>query len=112
MGQPPITSSSQPVSPQQPVPPVQTTPPSSKKLLYVISILLVIVSVGVGAFFLGQRTASNKVAPTPTQVACTEEAKICPDGSSVGRVGPNCEFAPCPVDETANWKTYTSTKEG
>lgn len=27
---------------------------------------------------------------------CTMEAKVCPDGSSVGRTGPNCEFAPCP----------------
>jgi len=26
---------------------------------------------------------------------CSMEAKICPDGSSVGRTGPNCEFAPC-----------------
>ncbi len=30
-------------------------------------------------------------------VPCTADAKICPDGSSVGRVGPNCEFAPCPA---------------
>lgn len=29
-------------------------------------------------------------------VACTEEAKICPDGSAVGRTEPNCEFAECP----------------
>lgn len=29
-------------------------------------------------------------------VACTLDAKICPDGSAVGRVAPNCEFAPCP----------------
>ncbi len=28
--------------------------------------------------------------------ACTMEAKLCPDGSSVGRTGPNCEFAQCP----------------
>jgi predicted lipoprotein with Yx(FWY)xxD motif len=28
--------------------------------------------------------------------ACTQEAKVCPDGSAVGRTGPNCEFAPCP----------------
>jgi cytochrome b subunit of formate dehydrogenase len=28
----------------------------------------------------------------PEQVACTEEAKICPDGSSVGRTGPNCRL--------------------
>lgn len=27
---------------------------------------------------------------------CTEDAKICPDGSAVGRTGPNCEFAKCP----------------
>jgi len=33
--------------------------------------------------------------PAPPR-ACTMEAKICPDGSAVGRVGPNCEFAPCP----------------
>lgn len=29
-------------------------------------------------------------------VACTMDAKMCPDGSYVGRVGPNCEFATCP----------------
>lgn len=33
---------------------------------------------------------------TETPVACTEEAKVCPDGSSVGRTGPKCEFAECP----------------
>jgi hypothetical protein len=26
---------------------------------------------------------------------CTMEAKLCPDGSAVGRSGPNCDFAPC-----------------
>lgn len=40
------------------------------------------------------------ITPTPTisqsQKACTMEAKTCPDGSSVGRSGPNCEFAACP----------------
>jgi len=29
-------------------------------------------------------------------VACTMEAKLCPDGTAVGRTGPNCEFASCP----------------
>lgn len=33
---------------------------------------------------------------TPQPVACTMEAKICPDGSAVGRSGPRCEFTPCP----------------
>ena len=31
------------------------------------------------------------------QVACTQDAKLCPDGSYVGRTGPNCEFAACPA---------------
>jgi hypothetical protein len=29
-------------------------------------------------------------------VACTMDAKACPDGSFVGRIAPDCEFAPCP----------------
>jgi hypothetical protein len=28
---------------------------------------------------------------------CTQDVKICPDGSYVGRTGPNCEFAACPL---------------
>lgn len=36
---------------------------------------------------------------TPEQVACTEDAKICPDGTVVVRVGPDCEFEFCPVTE-------------
>lgn len=36
------------------------------------------------------------VACSKSQTACTEEAKLCPDGSYVGRIGPNCEFAECP----------------
>lgn len=30
-------------------------------------------------------------------VACTMDAKICPDGSAVGRSGPTCQFAACPI---------------
>ena len=39
----------------------------------------------------------NTTVPPVNDVACTMEAKICPDGTSVGRSGPNCEFAACPV---------------
>jgi|GEM_PF-3169363 len=47
-----------------------------------------------------QCVTENKppVSTTPGaggHVACTMEAKICPDGTSVGRVPPKCEFAPC-----------------
>lgn len=30
-------------------------------------------------------------------VACTLDARICEDGSAVGRTGPNCEFEACPT---------------
>ncbi len=39
----------------------------------------------------------NKINNSAKPMICTQEAKICPDGSSVGRTGPNCEFAPCPT---------------
>jgi hypothetical protein len=29
-------------------------------------------------------------------IACTADAKMCPDGTYVSRTGPHCEFAPCP----------------
>lgn len=41
----------------------------------------------------------------PTRVslpACTLEAKLCPDGSAVGRSGPECAFAPCPESMLSN----------
>jgi len=47
-----------------------------------------------------------RTANAPGPKACTAEARICPDGSAVGRTGPNCEFAQCP---TAN---ATSTAGG
>lgn len=33
------------------------------------------------------------------QIACTMEALICPDGSGVGRSGPDCRFNACPNQE-------------
>ena len=42
-----------------------------------------------GAYYLWSK---NNQKPA----ACTMEAKICPDGSAVGRTGPDCEFAICP----------------
>jgi hypothetical protein len=37
---------------------------------------------------------------------CTQDAKQCPDGSYVGRTGPNCEFSACPV--VSNSSSYSS----
>ena len=63
-----------------------------------------------------QLTIDNKKEVKPIQkggVMCTQDAKLCADGSYVSRTGPNCEFTACPVsDETVNWKTYKNDKFG
>jgi hypothetical protein len=41
-------------------------------------------------------------------VYCTMDAKLCPDGSYVGRVAPNCDFAPCPSVKTGILKGKVS----
>jgi len=47
-----------------------------------------------------------------TPVACTMDAKMCPDGSYVGRIGPNCEFAKCPnVNALMELILYVQDKE-
>lgn len=61
----------------------------------VIGIVVVILAIG-GYFFFG----AKKTAEAPMDgdvVACTMDAKQCPDGSYVSRTGPKCEFAECPT---------------
>ncbi len=41
--------------------------------------------------------SATALSPSGEPVFCTQDAMECPDGSFVGRVGPNCEFAPCPA---------------
>lgn len=62
---------------------------------YAVIIGVVVVMVGVALWVVDKRAAS-----APREQACTMEAKICPDGSAVGRTGPNCEFAECPTVAT------------
>ena len=35
---------------------------------------------------------NSNITPTQQQLACSQEAKLCPDGTYVGRTGPACEF--------------------
>lgn len=46
--------------------------------------------------FLDQTSPLPSATPSGEQTACTQEAKLCPNGSYVSREGPNCEFAECP----------------
>ncbi len=66
-----------------------------KRIFIILGILLLL-----GITFLS--FLMYRQVRAPGEQACTLEAKLCPDGSSVGRTGPNCEFAECPgTGETA-----------
>jgi hypothetical protein len=63
----------------------------NRKFLLIIA---TIVFIG-GIFYLVWPNASHN----PEPIVCTEEAKLCIDGSVVGRSGPDCAFAPCPKED-------------
>ncbi len=54
--------------------------------------IILIVLVGFAGFFY--RNIAER-SGAPDMIACTADAKLCPDGSAVGRTGPACEFVPC-----------------
>ena len=59
-----------------------------------------IIIAAVAAVFIGIITWFLVIYKSQEPVSCTMEAKLCPDGSSVGRSGPNCEFTACPEIKT------------
>lgn len=68
------------------------SPESTKKSpLLLFAIILIAISLIATLIYI----FGSQLFITPK--ACTMEAKICSDGSSVGRTGPNCEFSACPV---------------
>ena len=79
----------------------------------IILIIVLVVIISGTAYFFGLKNTGSNIFPTPSptpttsNVACTQEAKICPDGkTSVGRVGPNCEFSPCPETDISQSSTH------
>ncbi len=69
------------------------------KMTKVIVTFLGLIVVIIGIVFIATKSKTQTVfpAPQPQPVACTQEAKQCPDGSYVGRTGPQCQFSACPI---------------
>lgn len=67
-------------------------------------LFVVLASIG-GIYFTvyspGLNNGNDYEVPT-VPIACTMDAKQCPDGSYVGRVGPKCEFQQCPEGATVS----------
>ncbi|GEM_PF-2990518 len=81
----------------------------SKKLIFLIlGFLILLIGISAGTYFLGKNSNKQTPTPAPDQKACSQEAKICPDGSAVGRTGPNCEFAACPISNSTIITNYSS----
>mgnify|MGYP001569640157 FL=1 len=64
--------------------------------LSVLFFLIIVVLIG-GVIYLLQTEQSSLPTADDEPVFCTMDAKVCPDGSAVGRVPPACEFATCPA---------------
>lgn len=78
--------------------PVFNAPRSHPALTTIVGILSAVIAVGV--YLVAANMWNFWPYASEQQIACTMEAKICPDGTGVGRTGPNCEFAACPGEIT------------
>lgn len=58
----------------------------------VLGIMIIIAVIIGGLAWLNSKQDAKTNTIDPSQKACSQEAKQCPDGSYVGRTGPNCEF--------------------
>jgi len=83
-----------------------TVTPLSKAIALIMFTLLPII-----AFLLGMQFQQKLTKDVPSveieQQACTMDAKVCPDGSTVGRTGPNCEFSACPDSNASEAETFS-----
>lgn len=81
-----------------------TVTPLSKTLAFALFVILPFVGFYLGMQYqkgLDKPFLQGNEAPKatdPIERACTMEAKLCADGSAVGRSGPNCEFEKCPEE--------------
>lgn len=75
----------------------------------ILNSLLVLLVFGVSA--TAQAVVDDSSVSATTDVVCTQDAKQCPDGSFVGRMGPRCEFAKCPFATTTGVQKIKATLE-
>jgi hypothetical protein len=78
-------------------------------LLIIVAALAAVVGLALIVFNPGQKLPL--LQDNENAVACTQEAKQCPDGSYVGRIGPNCEFAACPSTNATNTVNPTNVNQ-
>jgi hypothetical protein len=60
---------------------------------YTLFLLIAVIFLFSLFYFLNREGAENK------NVFCTQDAKLCSDGSYVSRIPPNCDFNKCPKED-------------
>jgi len=82
----------------------------------IILAIIIIAFISFGGYFLLQYRANINLQEFINEAeeeltVCTMDVKLCPDGSYVGRVGPDCKFTECP-DYTVGWNIFIDDKSG
>ncbi len=84
----------------------------SKILILIVLVVLLFAAVAVrnSLQVYTDRPAQGTETPSPSDpdggmIACTMDAMMCPDGSYVGRTGPNCQFV-CPEITTLRTEIF------
>jgi len=81
--------------------------------LWILLLIVLVLSAGLYftwvTYYEHNATDDTQQADVTNQTVCTQDAKLCADGSYVGRSGPNCEFDACPQPTSAispgsDWK--------
>lgn len=84
---------------------------TNKKIASEIAIgIILLIAIVIGGIFWVQSKESiisdqpliveNQKPVEEKGAICTQDAKLCDDGSYVSRTGPKCEFAPCPSSQS------------
>ena len=66
--------------------------------LFLLVFVVVVFIFGALLYIYNPEPVEYKNPNEKEEVICTADARLCPDGSYVGRTGPNCEFV-CPIPQ-------------
>lgn len=83
----------------------RSSPRTTFSVILIAAIIIAAAYLRIRQVMVGTPNGNTNTVQT---IACTLEAKLCPNGTTVGRVAPKCDFAPCPGAANANANANTN----
>lgn len=83
-----------------------------------VVVFLLMIDISIGVFNEGAKGTGSANTNNTNAVICPQDAKVCPDGTTVSRIAPDCDFPSCPttnvntsvnVNSAVNTNTTVST---